>query len=366
MNKEVTFRQIGFMYIFITISPILRQIPNAVASEAGKNGYFSTLLSLLVIMPLTGIIIALLKVFPGFNLYEIMVHTLGKFVAKCIIFIYFLWILFTLVTKVSIYSSSLQATLMPYTKTNFFLVSMILLVCYALQKGMKTVFRISEFTLVPILLLLAVLIICAIPRIRIDYLQPVSTINVRPTINAAKNVVAIGGYIILTLFFSDKFRLNLTKQHINKLWFSIGGFTAIAFLITATTIGINGAKLTARLPYPFFVAVKNISILNAFERFEAFITLICLLSDFVMICIFAIILIRCLQWIFDLDHMGFLYVPIIMLVYYLTFYLSSTQFELEYLYKNIMVNANIVFQYVIPLVLALVCLMKKKRVQKQY
>ncbi len=367
MNKEVSLRQITFMYLFISLSSVLRQIPQALAWDGGRSGYLSPLWSVIITVPLTAIVILLLKSFPGLNIYEIMVQLVGKLLAKLLILVYLVWILISITAKVSIYNLTMQLTLMPKTRSDFFMVIMIVLVFYALMRGMKTVFRFSELTLSAILILFAIIFICAMGRIRPDYLLPVSTINLKNTVTASKHVIAVGGNIVLALFFADKFGISVGKEQYRKLWFGILTFTALAFIITLFTFGISGTSLTKNLPFPFYIAVKSISFFNIFERFEVLVTLICILSDFVSICIFAILLLRCFQWLFNLQEEGnFLFVPLATMVFYLTYYLSSTQFEFNYLYRFIIVNLNLVFQYAIPLILAILCLIKRKKIKKQY
>jgi len=366
LNKEVTLRQVTFMYLFISISTIMRQVPVALAREAGRSGYLSPLWSMIATLPLTAIIILLIRSYPGLNIYEIMVQLWGKILSKIIILGYLLWILLAITAKVTIYSLTLQFTLMPKTSSNFFMIVLIILVFYALMRGIKTIFRFSELTLGAVLILFAVMFICALIRIRSDYLLPISTINLPKTIMASKSVIAVGGNIIIALFFADKFGISVTKEQIRKLWFGVLTFTVLAFVITFFTFGISGTSLTANLPFPFYITVKSISFFNIFERFEVLVTLICILSDFIAICIFAIILLRCFQWLFNLKQCEFLYIPITMIVFYLTYYVSSTQFEFNYLYQYIIVNLNLIFQYVIPLLLALLCLIKRKKIKKQY
>lgn len=366
MNREVSFRQIAFMYIFISISPILRQMPQALAKEAGRSGYLSPLISIIAILPITGIIIALLKLFPGLNFYEIMVQLLGKVLSKVLLLGYILWIFVSIASKVNAYASTLQFTLMPNTQTDFLIIALIFLVYYALSRGMKTVFRFSEFTLGSIILLFIVLFICALPKLRMDYLLPVSTENLPSTISASKQVISIGGNIIMILFFADKFDLLVSKLQFRKLWGSVMVLILLAFGLTVFTFGITGAPLTAKLPFPFYITVKSISFFNAFERFEVLVTLICMISDFIAICIYSIVLIRSVEWLFNLRKENYLYVPITMILYYATFYISTTVFEFAFLYQMIIVNANIIFQYIIPLFLGLVCLLKRKMIRKQY
>ena len=157
LNREITLRQVTFMYLFISISTILRQVPEALANDAGRSGYLSPIWSIIATVPLTAIVIYLIKAYPGLSIYEIMVHLLGKFVSKVFILCYLIWILIGLTARVTAYSLTMQFTLMPKTRSDFFMVIMILLVFYALLRGIKTIFRFAELTLGTVLILFAVL-----------------------------------------------------------------------------------------------------------------------------------------------------------------------------------------------------------------
>lgn len=366
MSKEVTLRQITFMYLFISVSTILRQVPENLASEAGRSGYLSPLWSIIATIPLTAIVILLIKSYPGLNIYEIMVQLMGTFLAKILILIYMFWILLAITAKVTAYSLTLQFTLMPQTRSDFFMAVLAVLVFYALIRGIRTIFRFSELTLSSVLALFAIMFICAISRIRRDYLLPVSTINMPNTIMASKYVITVAGNIIIALFFADKFDISLKKEQMRKLWFGVMTFTVLAFVITLFSFGISGPSLTADLPFPFYTTVKSISFFNIFERFEVLVTLICVLSDFISISIFALLLLRCFTWLFNLQECNYLYAPLAMIVFYLTYYISSTQFEYNYLYRRVLVNLNLIFQYLIPFFLAFLCLIKRKKIKKQY
>ncbi|HWT27605.1 MAG TPA: GerAB/ArcD/ProY family transporter, partial [Mobilitalea sp.] len=339
---------------------------NALAKEAGRSGYLSPLWSVIALIPLTAIIIALIKKFPGLNIYEIMSQLLGVFLSKLLVIFYLLWLLLSITSKVNIYALTVQFTLMPQTKSNFFMILLIILVYYALFRGLRTIFRFSEFALGPILFLFILLFVCALSKLRFDYLLPVSTFQVPSTIIGAKDVIAVGGNIVIVLFFADKFDIAVTKEQKRKLWSGIAVFIALTFIITLFTYGVNGADLTSILPFPFYITVKSISFFNVFERFEVLITLICILSDFISVCILAVLLMRCFEWLFNLKEHTFLYVPLTIMIFYLTYYVSSTQFEFAYLYRNIIVYSNLIFQFLIPVLLGILCLFKREKIQKQY
>ena len=92
----------------------------------------------------------------------------------------------------------------------------------------------------------------------------------------------------------------------------------------------------------------------------------CVLSDFITICIMFLILLMLIDWLFDIEERGFLFLPLGIIIYYLTYYISTTQFEYNFIYENLIVNVNLVFQYIIPMILGLLSLLKHKNVKKQF
>lgn len=365
MNKEVSIRQIIYMYIFFSLSSILREIPFALAREADRSGYLSPLWSIAALLPLAGVILLLIKSYPGLNIYEIMEHLAGKFLAKIFILAYILWFMLMLAARVNIYSLSIQFTLMPKTRPDFFMAVMIIMVFYALAKGIKTIFRFSEFILGPVILLIAVLFVCAFTRLRTDYLLPVSLAKLKPSVMASRSVIASGGSIIIALFFADKYGISVTKQQKRKLLYAILFFVLLSFVITLFTFGVTGALSAAAYPFPFYITVKSISFFNVFERFEVLVTLICMISDFLSICVMGVLILRCIGWLFNTKQEFVFAVPVTMIVFYLTYFISSTQFEYDYLYNTLLLYLSLVFQYAIPFLLALLSI-GDKRLKKPY
>ena len=366
MNNQLTVRQVVYTYLFISISPVLRQIPSALAMDAGKSGYLSPVWSVLLLIPLVYAILLLIRSFPGLNLYEVMVQLGGRVLAKLVIFLYMLWTLLLLSAKLNIYALTLQFTLMPKTGNGLFMQVMLILVFYALYKGGKAVFRFSELSLGPVFLVIAIFCVCALAKVRTDYLLPVTILNLADTITASRHVLAAGGNIITALFFADRLEIYLSGRQVKKLWTGAASFIILSLIVTILTFGITGASLAAKLPFPFYITVKSISFFNILERFEVIVTLICMLSDYAAICVMFLVLSRLIRWLFALSQERFLFVPLAVVVYYLSFFTSSTQFEHDFLYRNVIVNLNMVFQYFLPMFFGFICLFKRKNIRKPY
>ena len=164
MNNKLTVRQVVYTYLFISISPVLRQIPSALAMDAGKSGYLSPVWSVLLLIPLVYAILLLIRSFPGLNLYEVMVQLGGRVLAKLVIFLYMLWTLLLLSAKLNIYALTLQFTLMPKTGNGLFMQVMLILVFYALYKGGRPSFGSPSYRLARFFSYSHILCLCLLQR----------------------------------------------------------------------------------------------------------------------------------------------------------------------------------------------------------
>ncbi|HHT97288.1 MAG TPA: GerAB/ArcD/ProY family transporter, partial [Clostridiales bacterium] len=158
MSKDLTIRQAGFLFILLSLSPAMRQLPNIIFG--GKdNEILLVLISYLIIIGLTSCILYLMKKNQGKNIYEISNIVFGKIISKFLMIVIATWMLVLISSRINIYVFTIQLTMMPNTRAFIFILTMFALVFYAISKGMKTVFRISEFTLGMIILIIIFFII---------------------------------------------------------------------------------------------------------------------------------------------------------------------------------------------------------------
>ncbi len=348
MNKTLTLRQIIMTYLLIVISPVLRNIPGITAKRAGSAAYFSVIPATLVTMALVFFINKILQKNKGKNLYDITEASVGRLWAKIIIALYGIWTFISAAAYMQSYVLRFNSTIMPYTDASFFIVVMLVLAFFAFRKNFKTVCRISEICFPVITAILGMLILLAAGVVDRDNLIT-DQIQTAGSAMAAADFFSVSGYLILTLFFAD--RLSETSKFRKNAFLGVAFFGLLTAAVTVITIGINGAQLTARLPLPFFTTVKQISSFGVVERVEPLLISVWLLSDFVVISVFTAVFLLCVKWIFGLQKIGFLMIPTLACIYYFTKLFADGQFELEFYTMNIMPWLNIIFQYVIPVVI---------------
>ncbi len=356
MKKVITFRQLFYMFLAISITPILTLIPADLAVGNSSSAGISVILSLVALIPLALLIVVFMKAYPHYNFYEILVELFGRAVAKVLIAFYGIWSFVVLSTKVWQYTLNLQSSIMSNTREQVFFVTMMILVLYAFLRGIKTIFRFAEFVLVPMLIILFIYILSAIPNIRLDYIKVANTLSFSQLCGQAGFIIAAAGNLFLILIYGDsvKDHSKSGKLIARFLIATIALFLVLLILVTVVTFSLVGNNASAMISTPFYVAMKGISVLNILEHFEAILIIIMFLSDFLGICLYASISMRCIKWACSVRKMKFLYIPFAVFIYYLALVLCRTQFDVEYLYNTILVKWNLIMQYVIPFALIIV------------
>jgi len=334
-------------------------IPNIVAYIGGDSGYISILYSFVLLMIFAGFLINILGTFPRKSLFEIIEEIAGTFIAKVFALLYGIWAIMVVNLEINQYTVMLQSTLLPTIKSEVLLLILFFIVGYMIIKGYKTLFRFAELSYLIIIFFLGILALFAIPTMELNNLVPVTETNLYDNLWGIQYVCGIGGNIMLILFFAHRITKSNSMPTIRrKLYFGAGSFSLIAFLATVICIGNHGGTLTSKFAYPIFQTVKSITILKTFERFDSFITLVCIFSDIVTIGIFLFIFDECFQKVFSCKT----WVPItIGVLFILCCYVglrNITQFRLEEFYYDKMVYINLIFQFVLPLLLGVISLGK--------
>lgn len=352
MNKKLTLRQVLTAYLLITVSPVIRDVPYTATKASSSAAYVTPIISLVMLCVLIFILHTVLKRHKGKNIYDIIDFSAGGVCAKIVVFLYAVWALVSAAVYIQYYAFRFRMTIMPYTGSELFLCVILALSFLAFRKNLKTICRISEICFPIIIIILAALIILAIPVINVQNLK-ITDWNAKNVLRGGADIGAVGGYLVLVLFFGDR----LAEPE--KFKKSAVKYAALFFVLTTAiitvTVGINGAALTSRLPLPFFTTVKQISSFGVVERVEPLLISVWMLSDFVIISIFTAVLMLCIKWLLGLERISFLMIPILICMYRFTQMFAGSLFELEYYTMKIMPVVNIVFQYVLPLGIILFC-----------
>lgn len=362
MTKTLTLRQVLFAYMLMMLSPILRHLPNYLTKVAGASGYLSVIVGAAAALVIAFCVYGLIKSFPAMNIYEMLESSFTVIGAKIIIFLYFIWVFFSLTMKSRFYAVTCQTTLISNAGNSTLYTIMLLLVGYTIYKGIKSVFRMSELLLTMFLIIIILLAVICMKDFDVLNLLPISVDNIMPVIKASPCSFNVMGVIIIALFFADRF--DRYKSSPKPYVISVMTLSVLSLLISVVTVGTNGAKFTSKLVFPFYGVVRRSAFLNILERLEPFVIIPSVVSDFVFICVFTEIALLCIKWLFGLDDSKFLAIPLFVMLFFFALLFMKTQFESEHFYYSILLYLNPIFLYVIPVLLTVIALIKKRFSEK--
>ena len=358
MEKKISLREAVTLYLLITISPTIMASTAYAAQQANQAAWLTPLVAVLPGLLLVWLMNKLFQKYPSSSFDEMLYDICGVAVGKIILVLYGIWFLVLSAVYLRFYAERIQTSLLTETGIDFLLIIMLGLVWFALHKGVKTVGGFADLTFPIILLLLALLMVFALPKMRIENLYPITYLDAVPVLKGGLAPISVTGYLVCLLFIGNKIKnkSQMKKQGIIGILL----LAAISILIIGISVGTCGVSVTKRSPIPFFLAVKQIQILGILERFEPILIGVWIISDFLIIYLFIYCFLDVTKSVCNLQSNQILVLPLLLLLLPLTKIIASSRFELELFTKYIVGTVGIAFKYIIPVGVFIAGKLRKK------
>lgn len=174
-----------------------------------------------------------------------------------------------LLTSAVIYFTVLTSNFyLTHTSPLMIIFPLMLVILYAMKKGLATVARLGEILIIIAAILIGVIFLAVTPMITWTNFLPIKlTFNYRFFLSILATTVRSVGPIILLL--------SLVKDYDRKAimtGYFLGSITIINTLIN--TIGVLGSTLISLYRYPEYVILNKIAVLNFLEKIENFLALV--------------------------------------------------------------------------------------------
>lgn len=281
-NDTVTPRQMSAAAFVALLSPLIRRFPRALAETAGRGAWLAPILAALPLAAMLGVLRLFYRKQPsGAGFAEILVRVLGKVPGRVLTGLYGLW--FTAYAGFLLRSGAERfiSTVYPGAGPGLFIASMTLLCLTAALGRFCAVVRAAAL-FSPLMAALPVLsLLLTAGELEPALLLPVDPAGLPADLLAAgqtANVIAAVGFLA---FFSDRLTRPFCRG--DRVWLRAAGVLAVLTGMTVSCLGMFGPALTASMTYPFFMLVRDVSVLGALERIEPAVIALWVLSDFVML-----------------------------------------------------------------------------------
>ena len=339
------------MFILATLSPAVRLFPTICSRYGGTAGWLAPVVGAVVPAVIITVLYAIFKNGRVRGLGEAFEAAFGKWPAKLLLIAYIAWTGILFLLYVRYYAERLTSSLFTSSGPDFFIIAMFILVFYAARAKITALARFSEISMLVFAVVFAVFFVSLLPTWKVQNVMPVTYHDALPVLRSVYPVVGIWGFITL-FFFLDGHIENMgdIKKHARNMILIIAGTTALMMFMV---VGSLGPDTAARMPLPFFKVSKLIDIMQSFDRFEAVLSSMLVIADFILITVFVFVISSLVKKLFGLSESRYLAGPVVMLGYAGSLLISSSAYELERFSANPLTHAvNLTFCLVIP-VLAL-------------
>jgi spore germination protein KB len=357
MRKElITDREaISILILFICGSTLIIGI----GGDAKNDAWISGLLGIFMALPIILAYTRITALYPGKDLFDILNIIMGKIFGK-IIGVLYIWYAFHLGSLViRNFSEFINTVTMPETPIIVPMLCMGLVSIAAVRSGIEVMGRVSVYLLFPLLVIILLVQILAIPELNFRYIKPVLSQGFLPILKGGFSSFAFP-FAEVILFTGVLFSLK-DKKSSYKVYFSgtlIAG--AIIVLITLRNTMVLGS-LNGSLYFPSHIAVSRISVGDFLQRIEVTVAFVFVVTAFMKASVCLFVACRGISKLFNLNDYRSIVIQLGLIMIYFSLIIYDSIMEMKDWAFMIYPYYAFPFQVIIPIIMLIAAEIKTRR-----
>lgn len=251
--------------------------------EVKQDYWVCVLIASVFMVPMAFLYYRLIKLYPGKNLFEMLIEIFGRIFGKIMVLLYVFFSLYIGGLVVSTFTLFIKITALPETPLAMTGIFLILISIMASISGPETIGRVSKFlTKFVIGFVYFATLIC------LNFMKPQ---NLLPVMNSDFKAILGSSYTLFLLpmaesFICLSFFSTLDKsEKIGKIFFKAIALTMSTFLIVALRNVLVLGQASQLFYYPSYAAISVASIGDFFSRFEILVGVDLVLAGLVKTCV---------------------------------------------------------------------------------
>jgi spore germination protein KB len=348
-NQKITFLQALLIYTVMGHTAAMRYISSTTAEAAHQAAWLSVIVSMIVFLPFSLMLYKAAKKFEGQSLHDIYCKVFGNVIGKALCVLYMIWLFILLGLYLKYIGGNLVTTVFVGTDEPLILLLVVLTAGIMLRWGIQVISRMNKIIFVLIVAQFIITMLFLFLHFRLDYVTPVSTLDIVPLIQSAVYPLTLLAYITPLFFFNDQ--IIYGKKNVSKLLFAGVYITIKDTLMMLALLGMLGWQLVGKLRLPFFTAVENIALFNSSSGIDSLFMSIWMLAEFILISFFTYCVSRLLKSMFGLKSDTPLLTPLLGFAFFFAVYYSSDIFQLSQFSKYIAPYLNLSLGFAVPVIL---------------
>ena len=280
-RDTISPRQFTAAVFVSALSLLIRRFPRALAQRAGRAAVLAVPLG---VLPMLAALLAarlLLRRQPdGAGVSGLLAGLLGKAAGRIVTGLYGLWFVFYAGFLLRFGAERLLTTIYPGAQPWLFVGIMALLCALAAAGRLPPLARAAMLFRPLMLGLIVAVALLTAKDLDLTLLLPLRTADARAVGLAALEVANL-----LSIGFFLGFAGNRLERPLRaRDWAPwLAALLGVIALMTVQCVGLFGPELTAKMRYPYFMLVRDLTVLGALERLEPIVIALWVFSDFIVI-----------------------------------------------------------------------------------
>lgn len=361
MNKEIVSskKMIAMLAVFMIGSSII----TGGSSTLVQDSWISIITGALISVPVILVYVRIIKLFPNKNIYEISLELFGKVFGKIII-IFITWYALHLGALVlRNFSEFIQITSKPETPQIIVMLAIVLVACYLVKSGIKTIGRWSLIVLFIISVVVLITIILGSASNRIENLLPI--FDHKP-MEFLKDSYLLFSYpyaeIVLFLTISDSLKRG---ENPHKIYFyGVGIAALILLLVVLRNISLLGYEMMKISLFPSYTAVRIIGVGKFLTKVEGIVMINFILLGVSKITITLLAASKGITTLFNVKNYKMISFPVAFLMVALGITIYENTIEM-FEFIDIYSIYAIPFQIIIPLIIWIFAEINIRKMKKE-
>ncbi|MEK4234389.1 MULTISPECIES: GerAB/ArcD/ProY family transporter [Paenibacillus] len=347
---KISIRQLTILVMLLTIGDSILVIPPSTTHYAKQNAWISSLIGMIVGLLAIFLYSKFAKLYPNLTLIQVIQKVFGKWIGTIISLLTLMYFLIVTVGSMREVADFVTSEMLPGTPIPAILILFILIVIMATRLGIEVIGRTGEIFTPMVIILFLILTVAIIPQMEIVRMLPILEDGIKPVLRGS---ISISAYTFLepVVFLMFLPYVNQQKKITKALLQGcfLGGI--IIFLTVTVSVLVLGPDLTTRDIYPSYNIARRISVGGIFERVEAMIALMWMLTLFIEVTLYFYAFVLGLSQLLNLKEFRVLTLPTGMILIALAPLIAPNYTYYNAVFDNYWVYYIITFGLFLPLVL---------------
>ena len=284
---KISGRQYTAIAFVSLLSPVIRLLPEKSVEQAGRAAWLTPVAVLLPVLLYTWFAFSFLeKRKSGEGLAELIVRCIGDKAGTVVNGLFFVW--FVAYAGFVLRSAAERLITTIYENNALLVFSVILLAAaaWAACGRVRSIGRTAELFAPVVAVIITAILLLSLKEFKAENLLPVTWEDTGDILLGALPVANVLGVVSYFMFLAGD--LKKEEKEIRRGLRLILAIWAIIFGLIFCSIGQFGAGLISDLRTPFFMMVRNVSLLHVIERMEAVVVALWCVTDFLFLTVLLI------------------------------------------------------------------------------